>query len=280
MDPSRRASPGDPALPFSAELRNRTLAAIEYVEHLKRGDTPDLVRLRRDYGIVTLKNESGDDRGRFEVMGLQEPLYTPGDNSVEFRNRTPLRGILPSYPEHQSPRFGVLLAPCPDLKIVKACISGLVPVRLAVTHEDDQYCGIEAGEYTHLLTGGGEVPIIWKDESSEEDENGNRWGIVELGCGGTHPVEFELLEELVQWSGDVVRAARKTWDPSADGGKGGLIADCENVIYVGDYNKEGHNADVGGFGKCYMRQRVNSPKWVGVIYDLCCPGDEKGVCLS
>ena len=89
---------------------------------------------------------------------------------------------------------------------------------------------------------------------------------------------FELLEALDQFSGDVVQAARKTWDPSANGGDGGYTVDCTDVIYVADYNAVGHTAGIGGFGVAEMHGRQNEPQWVGVIIDLCCPGDEQGVC--
>lgn len=91
-------------------------------------------------------------------------------------------------------------------------------------------------------------------------------------------VKFELLEALDQWSGDVVEAARKTWDPSADGGDGGYTVDCNDTLYVADYNDVGHTAGVGGFGVAEMHARANEPQWVGTIIDLCCPGDEQGEC--
>lgn len=91
-------------------------------------------------------------------------------------------------------------------------------------------------------------------------------------------VEFELLEDLDQWSGAVVRAARRKWDPSANGGNGGYFVDCDDIIYVADYNEVGHNASAGGYGMAQMRGRDNEPRWVGVIFDLCCPGDEQGEC--
>lgn len=116
-----------------------------------------------------------------------------------------------------------------------------------------------------------------------------RWGEDRMGTDKQHRkltpeilieplVKFELLEDLAQWSGDVVRAARKTWDPSADGGDGGYTVDCDDVIYVADYNEVGHNADAGGYGVAEMHERDNEPKWVGTIIDLCCPGDEQGNC--
>lgn len=93
-------------------------------------------------------------------------------------------------------------------------------------------------------------------------------------------VKFELLQDLDQWSGDVVQAARKTWDPSADDGNGGYVVDCNDIVFVADYNQVGHTAAAGGFGAAEMHARDNGPKWVGTIIDLCCPGDEKGVCSA
>lgn len=89
---------------------------------------------------------------------------------------------------------------------------------------------------------------------------------------------FELLESLNQFSGDIVLAARKFWNPSADSGNGGYIVDCDDTFYVADYNEVGHTAGAGGFGTAEMHVRDNAPTEVGVILDLCCPGDEQGSC--
>lgn len=91
-------------------------------------------------------------------------------------------------------------------------------------------------------------------------------------------VEFELLEALAQFSGDIVLAARKLWVPSLNGGDGGFTVDCADTFFVADFNEVGHTAGVGGFGMAQMRGRTSEPRWVGVIFDLCCPGDEQGVC--
>ena len=90
-------------------------------------------------------------------------------------------------------------------------------------------------------------------------------------------VMFELLEALAQWSGDVVTAARKNWDPGTANGVGGYIVDCDDVILVADFNEVGHNAGNGGFGTAIMHARADGTL-VGTIIDLCCPGDEQGVC--
>lgn len=90
-------------------------------------------------------------------------------------------------------------------------------------------------------------------------------------------VMFELLEALTQFSGDVVQAARKTWDPRANSGAGGYTVDCSDIILVGDFNETGHAAGKNGFGVAEMHGREDGTL-VGVIIDLCCPDDEQGSC--
>jgi len=94
-----------------------------------------------------------------------------------------------------------------------------------------------------------------------------------VGMQGT--VEFMLMENLEQFSGDKVKAAIKVWNPSGDGG---YDYDCDNYIYVADRNEVGHEANVGGFGMCKMMPIENDPGVIGVIFDLCCRGDEMGAC--
>ena len=86
-------------------------------------------------------------------------------------------------------------------------------------------------------------------------------------------LDIVLLEELVQFSGDTVDAARKLWSPSAND----YTVDCTDIIRVSDKNKVGHNADVNGFGAVFGHRLANGTmEWI--LFELCCPGDEKGEC--
>lgn len=110
-----------------------------------------------------------------------------------------------------------------------------------------------------------------------QDDDGNyiNWFLLD---GGRELVMFELLQELVQWNGpNVVNAARKTWDPSANEGKGGYTVDCDDVVLVADFNEVGHTAGDGGFGVAVMQRREDGTP-VGTIIDLCCPTEEQGGC--
>ena len=114
----------------------------------------------------------------------------------------------------------------------------------------------------------------------DEDDIYINWMLLE--DGGRRFVEFELLEELEQWSGDIVEAAPRTWDPTANGGNGGFTVRCDTPIMVGDLAEIGHNAGIKGYGWGIMQEteneQWNGTHWVCVIHDLCCRGDEQGTC--
>lgn len=111
----------------------------------------------------------------------------------------------------------------------------------------------------------------WEARLKSQRQHRGRWQ-----GGNTRVVFFELLETLTQWSGTVVQAARREWDPN-EGTYGAWVTDCTDIILVGDLNNVGHNAGVGGFGCAVLNARSDGTL-IGTIIDLCCPGDEKGVC--
>ena len=47
----------------------------------------------RSSGIVLVKNASGADRNRFDVLGVSGMLYGPADNLVEFQSRPCITGV-------------------------------------------------------------------------------------------------------------------------------------------------------------------------------------------
>ncbi len=64
----------------------------------------------RDADMVLIKNASGADRARFEILGTNAPVFTPTDNLDEFRNRVALSGVVPTAANHWG-KFVVLAEP-------------------------------------------------------------------------------------------------------------------------------------------------------------------------
>ena len=53
------------------------------------GDRPECTR-------VKVRNDSGADRSRFDVLGISGPLFTPTDNLAEFLRAPKLIGATPA----------------------------------------------------------------------------------------------------------------------------------------------------------------------------------------
>jgi hypothetical protein len=118
-------------------------------------------------------------------------------------------------------------------------------------------------------------PLDLEEEITHIEGNGVHisWMLID---GGPSRVYFTLDAELEQFTGDIVDATEKIWDPTAESGDGGFT--CGGTIQVGDLNYVGHTAAAGGEGSGIMHEREKDPYWVCVIDDLCCPGDEQSKC--
>jgi len=126
-------------------------------------------------GIVLVANHSGQDRSRFDVLGLEGPIVSPEDNLVEFERRPTFRGVRPST-AHRG-RFVVLLEPLDAGRIGRAVVAGVSVVRLRVDDPLDGCCEIEPRQCHHLRSClDGSAQILWKQHSG-----GTCWAIVRLG---------------------------------------------------------------------------------------------------
>ena len=128
-------------------------------------------------GVVKVRNQSGQDRDRFDVLGLVSPIIDPAANLQAFSNEPALEGVRPEDPDHFG-KFAILLEPVKDGQIAHcACVSGVTPARVNVTKEwhdradvrrDDPTC-LESGEY-------GSAMILWKQPGK-----GLKWALVKIG---------------------------------------------------------------------------------------------------
>lgn len=190
-----RFSPGERWKP-SAEQLTGFAEAADWVrnEKLSGGNRPFPID-DRDLVAVTVKNETGGDRRRFEIVGLENPVFAPQDSLATFQNRVALGGGVPSLPEHVR-RFGVLLRPVAAGRLTKACVQGAVPVKLKVRDEAHEFARLVDGRTGYLESADAGVPVLWKDDAQYEDENGNVWALVLLGPRHEPLVPFRLEETL------------------------------------------------------------------------------------
>ena len=179
-DVSKCLGPGEHWQP-AADALNGYQDAADYVRDLKEGGgaMPD-PGVQRQVVIVTVKNRSGRDCARFDVLGISEPIFPPDDDPSAFTSRVGLSGVVPKLSDHAT-RFVVLLEPAAQNALARACLIGVVPVRLNVVYEWHQFAHLEDERADRLVSDSVGFLVVWKDAKANEDASGNRWALVKIG---------------------------------------------------------------------------------------------------
>jgi hypothetical protein len=125
--------------------------------------------------IVLIKNASGADVDRMNVLGISAPAILPTDNMDQFVHRLALVGVTPTEAGYKG-KFAVTVEPIANGEIGLACVSGLCPVNLTITADADKFADVNDGAVGSLKTGdSGAAFILWKATGS-----GTVLGIVRL----------------------------------------------------------------------------------------------------
>ena len=133
----------------------------------------------RQTGIILVRNDSGADRGRFDVLGISGVVITPTDNPDAFKSKVALVGVSPTEAQHAG-RFVVLLEPIVGGKIGQACAAGVTIARVDVVDTDHKFADVSDGTAAQLKSvQGGAGAILWKESGT-----GVKWAVVRIGAGG------------------------------------------------------------------------------------------------
>jgi len=163
-----------------------------------------------DTDVILVQNDSGADRERFDILGIDDVVITPTENAEEFKSRVALSGIEP-VPNTHLGRFVVLLEPIADGKLGRACISGVCPCQIDVIDAGHKYADInpDSGDRFRAASrqfGGAE--ILWKESGT-----GTKWAVLRLGST-TLFRRFELKTALA--IGGTATAHPLDWSGVAD----------------------------------------------------------------
>jgi hypothetical protein len=138
-------------------------------------------------GIIYVRNDTGADRYRFEIVGLDSPVIGPSDSLLDFQNLNGgiIKGVLPDIDLHLG-KFAVLLEPVPhratagDRNAVKAVVSGVAVCKVNIVSTSDTFCDVEDGTAARLKSGNtGAGTILWAESGT-----GEKWAVVRIGGGG------------------------------------------------------------------------------------------------
>jgi len=182
-DPFKKVRTGDklriPSAAYNAFI-DTALAQRAQQQNASSQDTPTF----RQSGIILVKNCTGYSQERFNVLGIDDPIFLPDENEQSFKNRVCFDGVSPVDPDHKG-KFVILLEPLNANAIGQACIDGVCPAQVTLPDDEDsddpsEFADIRGYYTTSLLAGdSGAAQILWIDPDLSAGETG--WAIVRLG---------------------------------------------------------------------------------------------------
>ena len=88
-DPLKKVQAGD-KLEIPAQTFNTMIDAAQDFLRRQRSISQEVPQSFRQAGIVLVRNNSGTDRTRGEILGINSPVIGPSDNLNEFKKRVAL----------------------------------------------------------------------------------------------------------------------------------------------------------------------------------------------
>jgi hypothetical protein len=171
------------AVDFSASTHNAFVEAARFASTRKNGGRFQPLEVAERGIVIPVRNDSGADRNRFDVLAHDGAVFASGDNLPQFKSRPALAGVVPAYPEHYG-RFVVLQEPVKSGRIALAMVAGVTGVQLNLADGDavngHEWADIDDGQAGRLRSGAtGAARVLEKSTSS-----GVGWGLVLLGGQG------------------------------------------------------------------------------------------------
>ena len=212
-EPLNKVQRGDP-MRIPASTFNMFVDAARHFRAQQHSSGPQAIAHQgaRSPVIVYVKNSSGADRGRFDVLGVDGIVFTPTDNLDTFVNDHPLVGVVPTKDAHTG-KFAVLSEPVRSNEIGRACICGVTPVRVNLTDDDHTWADVANANADRLesrLVGSAE--ILWKESGT-----GEVWALVSLG----HAVAESGFWAEITEHGGVGDEGAHGWEERVPNGAGG-----------------------------------------------------------
>ena len=151
----------------------------------------------RPPGIVPIRNDTGEPLKRFQVVGLEAPLFEPDPEDEQseqsFIDHIAFKAAKPT--SKHCGRIAVLLDPIDKESSVfddqgeqvitrrfgRGLVSGLIQAKVKITDPAHQWCNPaheEVGFFTSSHAGAAEV--VYREPDENEDQEGLRWALIRL----------------------------------------------------------------------------------------------------
>jgi hypothetical protein len=185
----RKVKPGE-LLTIPASAYNAFVdAALDYQGRMLNLEKTGMAA-GQNGNLIVVKNNSGADRDRFQILGIDSVVISPTDNLQQFQNRPAIVGVTPNVNDHRG-KFMILAEPIKSGQLGLAWIAGVCPVQVYFLSENHRYADVGGGGSSCLSSGdSGVAQILWSASTS-----GVSWALVRLGAGGGQGTVFPVQLE-------------------------------------------------------------------------------------
>jgi hypothetical protein len=177
-DALRKVAPGE-TLRIPAGAYNAFIDAAVDFQRRQREQGSQAKDVQQIPGTVYIRNDSGADRARYEVLGVSGRLFPIEGTDGSFRDATAVTGVVPTESSHKG-RFVILVEPITAGRVGRALAVGVCPVMLSISDPTHLYADVADGSPAGLVSGeSGAAAILWAASSM-----GTGWALVRLPAGG------------------------------------------------------------------------------------------------
>lgn len=196
-----KARPGPPGK-LEFDTFNAVADAVNRVNGRERNIAREPSRNVSNTGVIKVRNDSGADRDRFDILGVEGPIFERDDNDAFFKSSPALRGVVPQ--ERHLGRFAVLQTPLPAGAIGRAVVSGWTVCRVKMEDEQHTAADVLPGTPGHLVSGGGIATLLTIEPAAQRQTAEIAYCVARLGGGGAAPVRSTLWGRIVGYVNDAV----------------------------------------------------------------------------
>lgn len=175
----KRVKAGDP-LTITARDWNQIASMVEFAAEGRYAEAGGQAAVNGSR-VVLIKNSTGTDVSRWEILGISGLLYMPTQNASQFRRRELLVASASLSHASHFARFAVAQQPIDNGTIGRAVISGLTRCKVNVRDADHRFADVYKSTTKVKLDSAdyGSARII-----AAESGTGEKWALVEIGSLG------------------------------------------------------------------------------------------------
>lgn len=174
-DPLKKITSGQKWQPSAATHNAQVDAAAQVLRKGQQSFAPTSKPDAIPTGIITVVNSTTVDLNKYDILGIDGPVFDPGDDIDAFKLGVRIRGVLPDATLHRG-RYVVLQEPLLAGQPGRAMAVGVTQARLydPPGGPTGAYANVRTGDTAALgreiLDTGDSAPIIWQDDEIDCDD--------------------------------------------------------------------------------------------------------------